>query len=139
MGRLILTQSNVLVSSFKSGWPTVLVSSSGRESNHITMLSALNPLDTYSALGELCSGPVTDRMMMRARRRAMAGGKTASPEVRLQGIWTGAITVPVGLLMYVLTNPIICCIEELPLQMQVPQLCRGPYSSIFMLVFLQMV
>ena len=40
-------------------------------------------------------------MMRRARRRAFERGESASPEVRLQGIWTGAITVPIGLIMYV--------------------------------------
>ncbi|KAF4620386.1 hypothetical protein D9613_000961 [Agrocybe pediades] len=51
-----------------------------------------------ASLGELCSGPVTDRMMMRARRQAMKNGDAAPSEVRLQGIWAGAVTVPVGLL-----------------------------------------
>ncbi|KDR75544.1 hypothetical protein GALMADRAFT_248026 [Galerina marginata CBS 339.88] len=41
--------------------------------------------------------------MARARRRALKRGETAPAEVRLQGIWTGAITVPAGLLMYGLT------------------------------------
>ncbi|KAF9446143.1 MFS general substrate transporter [Macrolepiota fuliginosa MF-IS2] len=53
-----------------------------------------------ASLGELCSGPVTDVMMQRARRRALGQGKTAAAEVRLHGIWTGAITVPVGLLIF---------------------------------------
>lgn len=39
-------------------------------------------------------------MMARARRQALIRGETAAPEVRLQGIWTGAVTVPLGLLMY---------------------------------------
>lgn len=39
-------------------------------------------------------------MVQRARRRALEQGRAAPLEVRLQGIWTGAITVPVGLLMY---------------------------------------
>ncbi|PFH50454.1 hypothetical protein AMATHDRAFT_60994 [Amanita thiersii Skay4041] len=81
-----------------------------------------------ASLGELCSGPVTDGMMRRARQRAYeakemqqaiiekiesdVNNETTSPEsgetkipaeVRLQGIWTGAITVPAGLLMYGLT------------------------------------
>jgi hypothetical protein len=54
-----------------------------------------------SSLGELCSGPVTDIMMQRARRRALANGGSAPAEVRLQGIWSGAFTVPAGLLMCV--------------------------------------
>ncbi|PPQ89000.1 hypothetical protein CVT25_005099 [Psilocybe cyanescens] len=52
-----------------------------------------------ATLGELCSGPVTDAMMARARRQALTRGETAPPEVRLQGIWTGAVTVPAGLLI----------------------------------------
>ncbi|KAF5355133.1 hypothetical protein D9756_005566 [Leucocoprinus leucothites] len=52
-----------------------------------------------ATIGELCSGPVTDLMMQRARRRALSQGKAAPVEVRLQGIWTGALTVPVGLLI----------------------------------------
>ncbi|XP_006461353.1 hypothetical protein AGABI2DRAFT_118249 [Agaricus bisporus var. bisporus H97] len=52
-----------------------------------------------ASLGELCSGPVTDVMVQRARRRALEQGKAAPAEVRLHGIWTGAITVPVGLLI----------------------------------------
>lgn len=54
-------------------------------------------------LGELCSGPVTDFMMYRARRKAIEHGGTAPAEVRLQGIWTGAITVPIGLIIYGVT------------------------------------
>ncbi|TFK45023.1 MFS general substrate transporter [Crucibulum laeve] len=56
-----------------------------------------------ASLGELCSGPVTDAMMQRARKKALARGETASAEVRLQGIWTGAVTVPIGLLIDGLT------------------------------------
>lgn len=53
-----------------------------------------------ASLGELCSGPVTDMMMQRARRKALVSGESASAEVRLQGIWSGAVTVPMGLLIY---------------------------------------
>ncbi|GLB37958.1 putative major facilitator superfamily protein [Lyophyllum shimeji] len=52
-----------------------------------------------ASLGELCSSPVTDAMMQRARRRALKHGVPAPAEIRLQGIWTGAIAVPVGLLI----------------------------------------
>ncbi|PPR00070.1 hypothetical protein CVT24_008972 [Panaeolus cyanescens] len=55
-----------------------------------------------ATLGELCSGPVTDAMMLQARKRALRDGKVVSPEIRLQGIWTGVVTVPVGLIMCVL-------------------------------------
>ncbi|KAJ3559989.1 hypothetical protein NP233_g11125 [Leucocoprinus birnbaumii] len=57
-----------------------------------------------ATIGELCSGPVTDLMMQRARRRALSQGKAAPVEVRLQGIWTGALTVPAGLLIPVLSH-----------------------------------
>ncbi|KAF9463619.1 major facilitator superfamily domain-containing protein [Collybia nuda] len=56
-----------------------------------------------TSLGELCSGPVTDAMMQRARKKAIQQGTQAPAEIRLQVIWIGAITVPVGLLMYVST------------------------------------
>jgi len=65
-----------------------------------------------ASLGELLSGPVTDGMMQRARRKVlerkidkqetddgMDEDELVPAEVRLQGIWTGAITVPLGLLM----------------------------------------
>lgn len=52
-------------------------------------------------MGELFSGPVTDRIMFYARRQAFEQRGTASPELRLRGIWTGTIAVPVGLIMYV--------------------------------------
>ncbi|THV06621.1 MFS general substrate transporter [Dendrothele bispora CBS 962.96] len=54
-----------------------------------------------AALGEVFSGPVTDMMMQRARRRIEE--EEVPAEVRLQGIWTGAITVPLGLLIYGVT------------------------------------
>ena len=53
-----------------------------------------------STLGELCSGAVTDAAMRRARKRFLKGGEAVSSELRLQAIWTGAVTVPIGLLMY---------------------------------------
>ncbi|KJA28812.1 hypothetical protein HYPSUDRAFT_211467 [Hypholoma sublateritium FD-334 SS-4] len=56
-----------------------------------------------ASLGELCSGSVTDAIMRRARKRALERGDTVAPEVRLQGIWTGAILAPIGLLMYGVT------------------------------------
>ncbi|KAK7472311.1 hypothetical protein VKT23_000431 [Stygiomarasmius scandens] len=70
-----------------------------------------------ASLGELLSGPVTDGMMQKARRKVLLERKNnkqetddgmdedslVPAEVRLQGIWTGAITVPVGLLIYGVT------------------------------------
>lgn len=38
--------------------------------------------------------------MRRARKRFLKGGEAVSSELRLQAIWTGAVTVPIGLLMY---------------------------------------
>lgn len=52
-------------------------------------------------IGELFSGPITDLILQRARRRALNQGEVAPIEVRLRGIWTGALTVPAGLLMCV--------------------------------------
>ncbi|KAF8911596.1 major facilitator superfamily domain-containing protein [Gymnopilus junonius] len=64
-----------------------------------------------ASLGELLSGPVTDAMMVRARRRALKRGETAPAEVRLHGIWTGAITVPAdGLTIHFATTFIAPCI-----------------------------
>ncbi|RDB25095.1 hypothetical protein Hypma_007426 [Hypsizygus marmoreus] len=63
-----------------------------------------------ASLGELCSGLVTDAMMQRARRKALEQGINAPAEVRLQGIWTGAIAVPVGLLMCV--NKLLSSVDE---------------------------
>jgi len=51
-----------------------------------------------SSVGELASGPIMDAMMRRARKRA-PGGKVV-PEVRLHAIWTGAILMPAGLIIY---------------------------------------
>ena len=55
--------------------------------------------------GHINAGPVTDRMMQRARKRAQGQGGKASAEVRLQGIWAGAVAVPVGLIMCVINTP----------------------------------
>lgn len=52
-----------------------------------------------ATIGELFSGPITDLMLQRARRRALNQGEIAPIEVRLRGIWTGALTVPAGLLI----------------------------------------
>lgn len=52
-----------------------------------------------SIIGEVFSGPVTDLIIRRARKRALRGGKPAEPEIRLQGLWSAAIFVPLGLLM----------------------------------------
>ena len=49
-------------------------------------------------LGELFSGNVLDWLVKRARRRL--GGINPEPEARLVGIWTGAILLPAGLLIY---------------------------------------
>ncbi|KAF8058742.1 MFS general substrate transporter [Lyophyllum atratum] len=70
-----------------------------------TLFTEIYHFDTVrnGSLGELCSSPVTDAMMQRARRRALKQGVPASAEIRLQGIWTGAIAVPAGLLIYGLT------------------------------------
>jgi len=38
--------------------------------------------------------------MQRARKKALKQGLSAPAEIRLRAIWTGAITVPAGLLIY---------------------------------------
>ncbi|KAH8655404.1 MFS general substrate transporter [Xylariales sp. PMI_506] len=49
-------------------------------------------------LGECVSGVVLDSIINRARHRL--GGQNPEPEVRLRAIWTGAILLPCGLLIY---------------------------------------
>ncbi|KAH8682693.1 MFS general substrate transporter [Xylariales sp. PMI_506] len=49
-------------------------------------------------LGELVSGVVLDAIIKRARHRL--NGENPEPEVRLRAIWTGAILLPAGLLIY---------------------------------------
>lgn len=72
---------------------------SERECRYVKLNDQNHLNTTYSSLGELCSGPVTDAMMQKARKRALKNNEIAPPEVRLQGIWTGAATVPIGLMM----------------------------------------
>ncbi|KAJ7863451.1 MFS general substrate transporter [Mycena olivaceomarginata] len=50
-----------------------------------------------STLGELLGGIVVDRSMYLSRKEK---GGEAVPEVRLQGIWAGAIIQPIGLLIW---------------------------------------
>ncbi|KAJ7366397.1 MFS general substrate transporter [Mycena albidolilacea] len=50
-----------------------------------------------STLGELLGGIVVDRSMYLSRK---GKGGEAVPEVRLQGIWAGAIIQPIGLLIW---------------------------------------
>ncbi|KAJ7223894.1 MFS general substrate transporter [Mycena haematopus] len=50
-----------------------------------------------STLGELCGGIVVDRSMYLSRK---GRGGEAVAEVRLQGIWAGAILQPIGLLIW---------------------------------------
>lgn len=48
--------------------------------------------------GESVAGVVCDAIVKRARRRL--GGASPEPEARLLAIWTGAVVLPVGLLIY---------------------------------------
>ncbi len=69
---------------------------------HTLDTTATGPLtlaNNAALLGELCSGVVTDAAMRRARQRFIRGGEVVSSELRLHAIWTGAITVPLGLMM----------------------------------------
>ncbi|KAF7307688.1 MFS general substrate transporter [Mycena kentingensis (nom. inval.)] len=50
-----------------------------------------------STLGELLGGIVIDRSMRMSRKKA---GGAAVPEVRLHGIWAGAIIQPIGMLIW---------------------------------------
>jgi multidrug resistance protein len=49
-------------------------------------------------LGEIAGGMVLDSIVKRARRNF--GGANPPPEIRLKAIWTGALLLPAGLLIY---------------------------------------
>jgi len=49
-------------------------------------------------LGEFAAGIVLDAIIKRARHQF--AGANPPPEIRLKAIWTGAILVPAGLLIY---------------------------------------
>ncbi|KAJ3572699.1 hypothetical protein NP233_g2908 [Leucocoprinus birnbaumii] len=55
-------------------------------------------------IGEVFSGTVTDRLIKRARKRALEKGTSAEPEIRLQGLWPVAVIVPLGLLIRLYTS-----------------------------------
>lgn len=48
-------------------------------------------------LGEIIAGPVTDRLMSTARKRA---GGQVKPESRLHAMWPGFILMPIGLVIF---------------------------------------
>lgn len=56
-------------------------------------------LTVGGVLGELVAGSVLDALVKRARRR-LGGGRNPEPEARLAAVWTGAVALPVGLLIY---------------------------------------
>ncbi|KUL89284.1 hypothetical protein ZTR_03621 [Talaromyces verruculosus] len=53
-------------------------------------------LSIGGVLGEIAGGVVLDAIVNRARRN----GANPPPEVRLRAIWTGAVLVPTGLILY---------------------------------------
>ncbi|KAG8163254.1 hypothetical protein KVR01_006551 [Diaporthe batatas] len=55
-------------------------------------------LTVGGVLGESVAGVILDAIVRRARRRA--AGVNPEPEARLQAIWTGALLLPAGLLIY---------------------------------------
>lgn len=55
-------------------------------------------LTVGGVLGESVAGVILDGIVKRARRRL--GGVNPEPEARLQAIWTGAVLLPAGLLIY---------------------------------------
>ncbi|KAI3390477.1 hypothetical protein diail_9554, partial [Diaporthe ilicicola] len=55
-------------------------------------------LTVGGVLGESVAGVILDAIIKRARHRL--GGVNPEPEARLQAIWTGAVLLPVGLLIY---------------------------------------
>ncbi|KAF8864891.1 MFS general substrate transporter [Acephala macrosclerotiorum] len=55
-------------------------------------------LSIGGVLGEFAAGMVLDAIIKRARHNF--GGENPPPEIRLKAIWTGALLVPAGLLIY---------------------------------------
>lgn len=55
-------------------------------------------LTVGGVLGEGAAGVILDAIVRRARRRL--GGANPEPEARLRAIWTGAVLLPAGLLIY---------------------------------------
>lgn len=87
---------------FASNLPAVTVSSIFSEAFHWNTLKIGlaygGALSIGGVLGEIAGGLVLDSIVNRARRRL--NGESPPPEVRLKAIWTGAILVPVGLILY---------------------------------------
>ncbi|KAF9443415.1 MFS general substrate transporter [Macrolepiota fuliginosa MF-IS2] len=90
-----------VITSFASLGPLVVGPVQYTKNYHFGALQdrlAMGPsLVIGSVIGELASGPLTDFLVERARKRALEGGKPAQPEIRLQGIYPAAIIVPMGL------------------------------------------
>lgn len=69
------------------GWDTLIIG-----------LAYGGALTVGGVAGESVAGVILDAIVRRARRRG--GGVNPEPEARLQAIWTGAVLLPVGLLIY---------------------------------------
>ncbi|RAO72324.1 uncharacterized protein BHQ10_008336 [Talaromyces amestolkiae] len=85
---------------FASILPAVTVASIFSEAFHWNTLKIGlaygGALSIGGVLGEIAGGVVLDAIVNRARRN----GGNPPPEVRLKAIWTGAILVPTGLIIY---------------------------------------
>jgi multidrug resistance protein len=87
---------------FASILPAVTVASIFSETFHWNTLEIGlaygGALSIGSILGEVAGGLVLDAIVNRARHKL--GGTNPPPEIRLKGIWTGALLVPAGLIIY---------------------------------------
>jgi hypothetical protein len=87
---------------FASILPAVTVASIFSEAFHWNTLEIGlaygGALSVGGILGEIAGGMVLDTIVKRARRNF--AGANPPPEIRLKAIWTGALLVPAGLLIY---------------------------------------
>jgi multidrug resistance protein len=87
---------------FASILPAVTVASIFSEAFHWDTLEIGlaygGALSIGGVLGEIAGGVVLDGIVKRARRNF--AGANPPPEIRLKAIWTGALLVPAGLLIY---------------------------------------
>lgn len=101
-GSILPAVTVAAVFSERFGWDTLVIG-----------LAYGGALTVGGVLGEGAAGPVCDAVVRRAERRrrsrlsaggsggtGVGTGTVTEPESRLQAIWTGAVLLPVGLLIY---------------------------------------
>lgn len=86
-GSILPAVTVAAIFSERFGWDTLVIG-----------LAYGGALTVGGVLGESVAGVILDAIVKRARRRL--GGVNPEPEARLQAIWTGAVLLPVGLLIY---------------------------------------